>query len=86
MAHIPQVLDADATDPAFDEELEEPMWEPGRMEHEQIERLISISRSVGTFARALDKPSIAKMGLVDAASLASRDVTLLWAYHIIHQG
>ena len=49
-------------------------------------RLISISRSVGTFARALDKPSIAKMGLVDAASLASRDVTLLWAYHIIHKG
>lgn len=85
VAHIPPVLDEGVTDPAFDEELEEPMWEPDRMEHEQIERLISISRSVGTFARALDKPSIAKMGLVDAASLASRDVTLLWAYHIIHQ-
>lgn len=38
VAHIPPVLDEGVTDPAFDEELEEPMWEPDRMEHEQIER------------------------------------------------
>ena len=36
--HIPSVLDNPASDPAFDEDLEEQMWEPDRMEHEQIER------------------------------------------------
>ena len=48
-------------------------------------RFICLSRSVGTFARALDKPSTIKLGLVDAASLASRDCTLLSAYRTIHE-
>ena len=32
------MLDNPAADPAFEEDLEEQMWEPDRMEHEQIER------------------------------------------------
>ena len=41
---------------------------------------------MGTFARALDKPTTGKLGLVEAASVASRDCTLLFAYKFLHEG
>ena len=38
VAKIPEVLADPAKDPAFEEDLEEQMWEPDRMNREQIER------------------------------------------------
>jgi len=83
--NIPSLLADPKSDPKFEEDLEEQVWEPNKISAEQIERFICLSRSVGTFARALDKPSTIKLGLVDAASLASRDCTLLSAYRTIHE-
>ena len=41
---------------------------------------------MGTFARALDKPTTGKMSLVEAASVSARDCTLLSAYKFMHEG
>ena len=38
MAKIPEVLADPGKDPAFEEDLEEQMWEPDRINREQIER------------------------------------------------
>ena len=79
-------MEDSSKDEKFSEELEELCWEPNKIDDLSIERFTCLFRSVGTFARALDKPSCGKMGLVDAASMASRDMTLTTAYKYLHEG
>ena len=42
VAKIPEVLANPSKDPSFEEDLEEQMWEPDRMDREQIERFESL--------------------------------------------
>lgn len=66
--------------------LEELLWRPDSgLSDEQIDQFIIISRSVGTFARALDcSSSVKQPSLHMSAAAASRDITVFHAYQALH--
>ena len=71
-----------------EDEVEELQWNPKNdLEEDKIDQFVIISRSVGTFARALDcSSSVKQPSLHMSAAAASRDITVLHAYqvHYIH--
>merc|ERR1719153_1782035 len=68
------------------DDLEELLWQPDNgLEEEKINQFIIISRSVGTFARALDcSSSVKQPSLHMSAAAASRDITVFHAYQALH--
>merc|ERR1719266_2608136 len=70
-------------------ELEERLWVPrgkNKLNGEDIDKFLIISRSVGTFARALDcSSSVKQPSLHMSAAAASRDVTLFHAHNLLHK-
>ena len=69
------------------EELETLVWTPThKLTDKQIDQFLVISRSVGTFARALDcSSSVKQPSLHMSAAAASRDVTLFHAMDTLHK-
>ncbi|XP_045592344.1 metastasis-associated protein MTA3 isoform X9 [Procambarus clarkii] len=69
------------------EELESLIWTPGHgLTDRQIDQFLVMSRSVGTFARALDcSSSVKQPSLHMSAAAASRDVTLFHAMDTLHK-
>lgn len=67
------------TDPRRSEDLETLVWTPKHsITDRQIDQFLVVSRSVGTFARALDcSSSIKQPSLHMSAAAASRDITLV---------
>lgn len=61
------------------EDLETLMWTPGHsLSDRKIDQFLVVSRSVGTFARALDcSSSVKQPSLHMSAAAASRDITLV---------
>jgi len=83
-AKVPPV---DGTQPVRDSgDLEELQWSPeNELDQEKIDQFVIISRSVGTFARALDcSSSVKQPSLHMSAAAASRDITVLHAYQALH--
>jgi len=70
---------SDETDCRQLEDLETLVWTPNHnLTDKQIDQFLVISRSVGTFARALDcSSSVKQPSLHMSAAAASRDVTLV---------
>jgi len=68
------------------EDLEALVWTPNHgLTDKQIDQFLVISRSVGTFARALDcSSSVKQPSLHMSAAAASRDVTLFHAMDTLH--
>lgn len=68
-------------------EMETLMYTPEHnLTDDEINKFMTIAKSVGTFARALDcSSSIKQPSLHLTAASASRDVTLLYAMHLLHQ-
>ena len=66
-------------------ELEDLVWSPNNdLDGEKIDQFVIISRSVGTFARALDcSSSVKQPSLHMSAAAASRDITVVHAYQVI---
>jgi len=83
-AVIPQMNRKDAIRDSG--ELEELLWQPDTgLDEEKINQFIIISRSVGTFARALDcSSSVKQPSLHMSAAAASRDITVFHAYQALH--
>ncbi|XP_021345443.1 metastasis-associated protein MTA3-like isoform X2 [Mizuhopecten yessoensis] len=69
------------------EELEELIWDPNSgLNDRQIDQFLIVSRSVGTFARALDCTSTVRQpSLHMSAAAASRDITLFHAMDTLHK-
>merc|ERR1719318_707050 len=69
-----------------DETLEELQWQPNNgLEEDKIDQFVIISRSVGTFARALDcSSSVKQPSLHMSAAAASRDITVFHSYQALH--
>jgi metastasis-associated protein MTA len=69
-----------------EEALEELVWRPDSgLEDDKVDQFIIISRSVGTFARALDcSSSVKQPSLHMSAAAASRDITVMHAYQALH--
>ena len=56
----------------------EKLWEPNRMSDQKVEQFLVVSRSIGTFARALlDGAKKPQISLRLGAAAASRDITLV---------
>lgn len=72
-------LKEDETDDRKSEDLETLVWTPGHMlTDRKIDQFLVVSRSVGTFARALDcSSSVKQPSLHMSAAAASRDITLV---------
>merc|ERR1719278_1310710 len=70
-----------------EETLEELQWQPNNgLEEDKIDQFVIISRSVGTFARALDcSSSVKQPSLHMSAAAASRDITVMHAYQALHK-
>lgn len=68
-------------------ELEDLVWSPSNdLDGEKIDQFVIISRSVGTFARALDcSSSVKQPSLHMSAAAASRDITVMHAYQALHK-
>ncbi|XP_019870443.2 metastasis-associated protein MTA3 isoform X1 [Aethina tumida] len=68
-------------------ELETLMWTPEHgLTDRQIDQFLVVSRSVGTFARALDcSSSVKQPSLHMSAAAASRDITLFHAMDTLHK-
>ncbi len=65
-----------------------PIWEgsSNKLNDSEIDKFLIISRSVGTFARALDcSSSVKQPSLHMSAAAASRDVTLFHAHNLLHK-
>ncbi|CAH2002870.1 unnamed protein product [Acanthoscelides obtectus] len=69
------------------DELETLVWTPNHsLTDRQIDQFLVVSRSVGTFARALDcSSSVKQPSLHMSAAAASRDVTLFHAMDTLHR-
>jgi len=69
------------------EDLETLVYTPNHgLTDKQIDQFLIISRSVGTFARALDcSSSVKQPSLHMSAAAASRDITLLHAMDVLHR-
>lgn len=67
------------TDPRETENLESLIWTPHHsLTDRKIDQFLVVSRSVGTFARALDcSSSVKQPSLHMSAAAASRDITLV---------
>merc|ERR1719431_1771625 len=68
------------------DDLEELVWRDSNdLDGEKIDQFVIISRSVGTFARALDcSSSVKQPSLHMSAAAASRDITVFHAYQALH--
>jgi len=68
------------------EDPEELVWrDSAQLDDAKVDQFIIISRSVGTFARALDcSSSVKQPSLHMSAAAASRDITVLHAYQALH--
>lgn len=68
-------------------ETEALVWTPNHnLSDRQIDRVLVVSRSVGTFARALDcSSSVKQPSLHMSAAAASRDITLFHAMDTLHR-
>lgn len=77
----------DPADPRDLNEMETLMYTPDhKLTDDEINKFLTIAKSVGTFARALDcSSSIKQPSLHLTAASASRDVTLLYAMQLLHQ-
>ncbi|MGH0129981.1 UNVERIFIED_CONTAM: hypothetical protein FKN15_025842 [Acipenser sinensis] len=86
-ADITDLMKEDETDDRDQTELETKIWEPeSPLTDEQIDQFLVITRSVGTFARALDcSSSIRQHSLHMSAAAASRDITLFHAMDTLHR-
>ena len=73
------------------QDLEDRLWVPrpegkNKLNDSDIDKFLIISRSVGTFARALDcSSSVKQPSLHMSAAAASRDVTLFHAHNLLHE-
>ncbi|KAI4479650.1 PREDICTED: metastasis-associated protein MTA3 isoform X2 [Polistes canadensis] len=74
-------------DPRRLQELETLVWTPRHsLTDRQIDQFLVVSRSVGTFARALDcSSSVKQPSLHMSAAAASRDITLFHAMDTLHR-
>ncbi|XP_019864285.1 PREDICTED: metastasis-associated protein MTA3-like isoform X2 [Amphimedon queenslandica] len=62
------------------------LWEPNKMADNKVEQFLVVSRSIGTFARALlDGSKKPQISLRLGAAAASRDITLFHAMDVLHQ-
>ncbi|XP_065223785.1 metastasis-associated protein MTA3 isoform X2 [Planococcus citri] len=87
-ADITPLLNKDETDARSESEpLETLVWTPSHgLTDRQIDQFLVISRSVGTFARALDcSSSVKQPSLHMSAAAASRDITLFYAMDTLHK-
>ncbi|KAH8402715.1 hypothetical protein KR215_008055, partial [Drosophila sulfurigaster] len=84
---IPAKLKDTATDERKLEELESLVWTPEHsLTDRKIDQFLVVSRSIGTFARALDcSSSVKQPSLHMSAAAASRDITLFHAMDILHK-
>ncbi|XP_016954034.1 metastasis-associated protein MTA3 isoform X2 [Drosophila biarmipes] len=84
---IPAKLKDTATDERKLEELESLVWTPEHsLTDRKIDQFLVVSRSIGTFARALDcSSSVKQPSLHMSAAAASRDITLFHAMNILHK-
>ncbi|XP_066594066.1 metastasis-associated protein MTA3 isoform X3 [Prorops nasuta] len=74
-------------DPRKQQDLESLVWTPRHsLTDRQIDQFLVVSRSVGTFARALDcSSSVKQPSLHMSAAAASRDITLFHAMDTLHR-
>jgi len=86
-AEPPSLLKEDEADNRNLEDLETLVWTPSHhLTDRQIDQFLVISRSVGTFARALDcSSSVKQPSLHMSAAAASRDITLFHAMDTLHK-
>ncbi|XP_017082220.1 metastasis-associated protein MTA3 isoform X2 [Drosophila eugracilis] len=84
---IPAKLKDTTTDERKLEELESLVWTPEHsLTDRKIDQFLVVSRSIGTFARALDcSSSVKQPSLHMSAAAASRDITLFHAMNILHK-
>ncbi|XP_076380307.1 metastasis associated 1-like isoform X3 [Megalopta genalis] len=75
------------SDPRRSQDLETLVWTPRHsLTDRQIDQFLVVSRSVGTFARALDcSSSVKQPSLHMSAAAASRDITLFHAMDTLHR-
>ncbi|XP_011647298.1 metastasis-associated protein MTA3 isoform X2 [Pogonomyrmex barbatus] len=73
-------------DPRNLEDVETLVWTPRHgLTDRQVDQFLVVSRSVGTFARALDcSSSVKQPSLHMSAAAASRDITLFHAMNVLH--
>lgn len=83
----PYIKGKEEADPRKYEQLETLVWTPNHdLTDKQIDQFLVTSRSVGTFARALDcSSSIKQPSLHMSAAAASRDITLFHAMDTLHK-
>uniref|UniRef100_A0A6A7FUY4 Metastasis-associated protein MTA1-like n=2 Tax=Hirondellea gigas TaxID=1518452 RepID=A0A6A7FUY4_9CRUS len=87
-AEVQEKLKDGVSDGRVMNELEELVWTPhsNGLIDRQIDQFLVVSRSVGTFARALDcSSSVKQPSLHMSAAAASRDVTLFEAMSLLHK-
>ncbi|XP_041090673.1 metastasis-associated protein MTA1-like [Polyodon spathula] len=86
-ADITDLLKEGESDDRDQTELETKIWDPeSPLTDQQIDQFLVITRSVGTFARALDcSSSIRQPSLHMSAAAASRDITLFHAMDTLHR-
>ncbi|XP_047512200.1 metastasis-associated protein MTA3 isoform X1 [Pieris napi] len=84
---VTNLLKEGEEDPRNSEELETLVWTPEHgLTDRQIDQFLVVSRSVGTFARALDcSSSVKQPSLHMSAAAASRDITLFHAMDTLHK-
>lgn len=76
---VSSILRENENDPRTSEGLESLVWTPNHLlSDRKIDQFLVVSRSVGTFARALDcSSSVKQPSLHMSAAAASRDITLV---------
>ena len=81
-SEIPAKLKDTATDERKLEDLETLVWTPNHsLNDRKVDQFLVVSRSIGTFARALDcSSSVKQPSLHMSAAAASRDITLVCFY------
>lgn len=84
---VQQLLKEGETDARTESDVETLMWTPHHtLTDRKIDQFLVVSRSVGTFARALDcSSSIKQPSLHMSAAAASRDITLFHAMDTLHK-
>lgn len=72
-------------DQTTDTHTSEKLWEPYRIPDQKVEQFLVVSRSIGTFARALlDGAKKPQISLRLGAAAASRDITLVSGCYTEH--
>ncbi|XP_011305751.1 metastasis-associated protein MTA3 isoform X2 [Fopius arisanus] len=87
IATVPLTQSEREADPRRLQDLETLVWTPRHsLTDRQIDQFLVVSRSVGTFARALDcSSSVKQPSLHMSAAAASRDITLFHAMDTLHR-